>query len=71
MLLNGAKRETKLIYRESRDGFTAEDFHSRCDNKGETVIIVKSVTGKVYGGYTDISWKPPFSEYRNGNSFIF
>ena len=32
-----------LIYRASRDGWTAADFHSRCDYKGPTVTVITSL----------------------------
>ena len=45
-----------LIYRASRDGWTAADFHSRCDYKGPTVTVITS--GKsIFGSYTDQQWK--------------
>ncbi|CAG8523101.1 7312_t:CDS:2, partial [Paraglomus brasilianum] len=31
----------KLLYRGSRDGFSAKTFHSRCDNKGPTIVVVR------------------------------
>ena len=31
-----------LLYRASRDGFGAKDFHSNCDNKHPTLIILKA-----------------------------
>ena len=45
-----------LLFRASRDGFTTQAFHTKCDNKGPTVTIVKS--GKnIFGGFTENSWK--------------
>ena len=45
-----------LIYRASRDGWTAADFHSRCDYKGPSVTVITS--GKsIFGGYTDQQWR--------------
>ena len=45
-----------LIYRASRDGWAAADFHSRCDYKGPTVTVIAS--GKsVFGGFTEQQWK--------------
>ncbi|XP_022784312.1 BTB/POZ domain-containing protein KCTD21-like, partial [Stylophora pistillata] len=32
----------QLLFRGFRDGFTAQAFHSKCDNKGPTVTIVRS-----------------------------
>ena len=36
-----------LIYRASRDGFEAFNFDSKCDNKPNTLVIIKS---NVFGG---------------------
>ncbi|GBB93249.1 hypothetical protein RclHR1_02140002 [Rhizophagus clarus] len=30
-----------LLYRSSRDGKTAKEFHTKCDNKGATIVIAK------------------------------
>ena len=46
----------KLIYRGSKDGFTAVVFHSKCDKMGPTLIIIKSEFELIFGGYTDIDW---------------
>jgi hypothetical protein len=46
-----------LLYRGSRDGFRAADFHAKCDDKGATVTIVKSTEGCIFGGYSDQSWE--------------
>ena len=45
----------KLLFRASRDGFTAHAFHTRCDNKGPTVTIVES-ENNIFGGFTENSW---------------
>ena len=45
----------KLLYRASRDGWAASNFHSCCDNKGPTVTVVKS-GNYIFGGYTDQHW---------------
>ena len=45
----------RLLFRASRDGFATETFHSKCDNKGPTVTIVKS-GNNIFGGFTEISW---------------
>ena len=46
---------TELLYRASRDGWGASNFHSCCDNKGPTVTVVKS-GNYIFGGFTDQSW---------------
>ena len=45
-----------LLYRASRDGWAASNFHSCCDNKGPTVTVVKS-ENYIFGGYTEHEWK--------------
>ena len=45
-----------LIYRATRDGFGASQFHAKCDKKPNTLIIIKSTNGNVFGGYTEQDW---------------
>ena len=44
-----------LLFRASRHGFKAQNFHSRCDYKGPTVTIVQS-GDYIFGGFMEISW---------------
>jgi hypothetical protein len=46
-----------LLYRASRDGFEAENFHLKCDKQRNTLIIIRSESGNVFGGYTERNWK--------------
>ena len=48
----------RLLFRASRDGFTAAAFHSKCDDQGATVTIVKS-GHNIFGGFTEESWTNP------------
>ena len=52
----GEKFKWDLCYRASRDGWSAQDFHSHCDNKGPTVVLVKA-NDCIFGGYTDQDWE--------------
>eukprot|EP00979_Chaetoceros_neogracilis_P003672 scaffold652_cov188-Chaetoceros_neogracile.AAC.18 len=52
----GKTEQPKLLYRASRDGWTAADFHAMCDDKGATITVVKSSDGYIFGGYTDVAW---------------
>ena len=49
------KSEWRLLFRASRDGFAALAFHSKCDERGPTVTVVKS-GGNIFGGFTGNSW---------------
>ncbi|KAL9951601.1 hypothetical protein ACROYT_G044296 [Oculina patagonica] len=60
-----------LLYRASRDGWTGANFHSCCDNKGPTVIVV-SGGNDIFGGYTEERWKGASEvTIRRPDSFLF
>ena len=52
----GGHVQWRLCYRASVHGWSSKNFHTRCDNKGPTVTIVK-VGECIFGGYTDKNWK--------------
>lgn len=67
--LNG---NLKLLYRGSRDGFDASQFHMKCDNGGPTVTVVKSTEGGfVFGGYFDKSWSSIGGHASSSDAFLF
>eukprot|EP01124_Arcella_intermedia_P012617 TRINITY_DN1897_c0_g2_i12.p1 TRINITY_DN1897_c0_g2~~TRINITY_DN1897_c0_g2_i12.p1 ORF type:complete len:333 (-),score=64.61 TRINITY_DN1897_c0_g2_i12:34-1032(-) len=59
-----------LLYRASRDGYTASQFHSRCNNSGPTITIYKS-SSYLFGGYNPNTWTSSNSYQNGGGSFIF
>lgn len=74
MISGTAFNECKLLYKASRDGFSAKMFHDLCDNNGATITVIKSDNGKIFGAYTDIPWTS--GQYKNkvagkGNSFLW
>ena len=54
------RRRLRLLFRASQDGFMAETFHSKCDNKGPTITIVQS-GDNIFGGFTEESWASKYS----------
>ena len=47
--------EWDVCYRASRDGWAANIFHNRCNDKGPTITIIRA--GQyIFGGYTEASW---------------
>ena len=52
------KGDWRLLFRASRDGFAVKTFHSKCDNQGPTLTIVKS-GNYIFGGFTELLWKSP------------
>jgi hypothetical protein len=61
----------KLIYRASEDGFYAKSFHIECDNEPNTLTIIKSKTGKIFGGFTQIKWDGDSGFKTDKEAFIF
>ena len=60
-----------LLYRASRDGWDASDFHGMCNGKGATVTVVKSSGGYIFGGYTGVAWGESKSWKTSIASFLF
>ena len=60
--LTSSSCDYALIYRASRNGWAAANFHSCCDNKGPTVTVVK-YGNCIFGGYTEHPWE-------NGKTFF-
>ena len=69
--INKNIKNYKLLFRASRDGFEAKDFHKKCDGVSNTLILIKTKSGKRFGGFTEAEWDT-YSEYKNGKKgFIF
>ena len=64
-------RKMELLYRGTRDGMTCEDFHNKCDSKGETISIIKSDKGYIFGGFASISWGNSGRWQSAPDSFLF
>lgn len=61
----------ELIYKASRDGFDANAFHSRCDNKGSTITIIRSNNNYLFGGYATLPWTSQGSYKSDTSAFLF
>jgi len=61
-----------LLYKASRDGFDATDFHHKCDNKGPTLTLIQvKKEGYLFGGFTSQSWDSTNSAKSDPNAFLF
>jgi hypothetical protein len=64
--------EFNLLYRASRDGYTATAFHEKCDYKGATIVIAKITDSEqIVGGYNPLYWDSNKSWMSTKDSFIF
>jgi hypothetical protein len=46
-----------LLWRGSRDGFGAGDFHIRCDGHPNTLTVILDTKGNIFGGFTPVEWE--------------
>ena len=54
--LNDRNTSLKVCYRASVHGWSSQHFHQHCDDKADTVVLVK-VGNYIFGGYTDQTWQ--------------
>jgi hypothetical protein len=61
-----------LLYRGSRDGFSAANFHTKCDGHSNTLTIVKAHgTSYIFGGFASINWDSSGQYKSDPNAFLF
>jgi len=65
------QKKFSLLYKAMRDGFDANDFHQKCDNKGPTITVIQSQGGYLFGGYTSQSWESKGGWKDDPAAFIF
>jgi len=65
-LFDNKKVKLELFFRASRDGYDASSFHAKCDNKGPTIVVIKSGSGNIFGGYNSQHWHTSSSYVSTG-----
>jgi len=66
------KPKLALLYRGSRDGFSASSFHARCDGKGNTLTVIKAQSQpNIFGAYTGESWRGASGTYGTARCWLF
>ena len=71
--LNKEVKELKKLYQATIDGDSGINFHSRCDNIPNTLVLIKSAGNRRFGGFTTAQWSSSSSgEYKDDpNAFVF
>ncbi|KAK8809771.1 hypothetical protein WA158_000714 [Blastocystis sp. Blastoise] len=73
----GKAKKWELLFKASEHNYSAHEFHKYCDNKGETVTLIKHIGHdnhiNIFGGYTDQSWESRTSNCEKSPSkeFLF
>ena len=65
------KLKVKLLYTPTLEENSWRDFHNHCDEKGATIILCESTSGKRFGGYTSVSWDLKNKDYSDSHAFLF
>jgi hypothetical protein len=63
-----------LLWRGSRDGFTARQFHRRCDGRANTLTLISDTKGNIFGGFTPVKWESASWTHKDDDSlrsFLF
>jgi hypothetical protein len=54
-------KQLRLLYRGSRDGFGASDFHRLCDGHKGILTVIQSSEDYVFGGYTSLAFRSQYN----------
>ena len=68
---DGSDGDFQLLYRSSRDGLSASNFHSNCDSKGCTLTVIETTDGLVVGGYSNTPWENSSVWKQANKAFLF
>jgi hypothetical protein len=64
------KKRFTLLWRGSRDGFRADEFHRRCDGHANTLTVILDTDGNIFGGFTPVEWESSKKHWlRDGEAF--
>jgi hypothetical protein len=65
----------EILWRGSRDGFKAKEFHRRCEGHANTLTVILDTKGNIFGGFTPVEWESRPSSYWKADdslkSFLF
>ncbi|KAL0220974.1 hypothetical protein RCL1_000828 [Eukaryota sp. TZLM3-RCL] len=61
----------RLLFRASRDGFTATAFHQKCDNQSNVLVVFKTKNGNIAGGFSPTAFSSNNSYQNSPGAFLF
>ena len=63
-----------MLYRASENGFSAAEFHKKCDNIEHTLTLIRTEFGRTIAGYTPLKWNQVasgnYAADNSGKSFL-
>ena len=65
------KKNLQCVYKGSRDGWSATNFHEMVDGRGSAVVVCRTLTGKVFGGFNPNGWRSTDDYYDSNSAFLW
>ena len=71
--LNKKIKEIKKLYQATVDGGEPVNFHLKCDNIPNTLVLIKSSGNRRFGGFTSVNWESSSNNIwkDDKNAFLF
>ncbi len=63
--------EYQLLWRASETGFANANFHQRVKGYANTLSIIKTTAGAIFGGFTSLVWNSYYNYYTDSKAFIY
>ncbi|KAJ5080101.1 hypothetical protein M0811_14118 [Anaeramoeba ignava] len=57
----------KKGFSAKRDGFSSQNWHLKVDNKGKTLVIIKTKDNFIFGGFSQVGWTTDKSKWNEEN----
>ena len=64
-------KNLKLIFRMTRDGSESGTFHNMCDHIKNTITLVMSEDGNIFGGFASIPWTSELGYKKDEKAYLF
>ena len=73
--MNKRIKEINKLYQATKDGGDPINFHLKCDNIPNTLVLIKSEGKRRFGGFTPIPWKSEeryvYKQDSENKTFVF
>ena len=64
-------KELKCVYKGSKDGWSAIDFHQCADEKGSALVVGLTRSGQLFGGFNPLGWRSTDDYYQSNAAFLW
>jgi hypothetical protein len=64
-------KDLARVYKASRDGWSAIDFHSAVDDRGSCLVVALARSGTLFGGFNPVGYRSTDDYYNSNAAFLF